>query len=309
MRFGGARFAEREGFFVRLEGSAGVGIGEVAPLPGVHRESVEDCLDALRLLGASEPERLPPALAFGVSVARAFADGDPVLCRPLRDAVGVNELLVEGGLPSLAARTVKVKVGQGDPAADRATLLRILEERPQARLRIDANRSLSLEGARRLVEGIDPARIDYLEEPLAQPLELPALHFATGMPLALDESLHEPAHRSALETAPGVVAHVVKPSLVGSLLRVRERAERTARQQLRTTVTSAFESSFTLHVLARLITWLPNAGGDHGLGTAGLLRQDPCAAPELVRGFIDPTREVPTPDVEFVPLAGGARGE
>lgn len=302
MRFGGVTFEHREGFFLRIHGADGVGMGEVAPLPGVHRESVEDCIDALRLCGIGDPNRLPPSLAFGVSVARAIAEGDPVLMRPLRRRVGVNELLVDGDLPSPEARTVKVKVGRGDLVSERSRLERILRERPHARLRLDANRSLTLDEATRLVAGLDPQRIDYLEEPLRVPLELPALHFATGMPIALDESLHEPAHRSALETAPGVVAHVVKPSLVGSIMRVRERAERTARQQLRTTVTGTFESSFTLHVLARLITWLPNAAGDHGLGTAGLLVDDPCAAPSIVDGAVSTDAPLPEPEVEFVPL-------
>ncbi len=302
MRFGGVTFEHREGFFLRVHGADGVGMGEVAPLPGVHRESVEDCIDALRLCGIGDPNRLPPSLAFGVSVARAIAGGDPVLMRPLRRRVGANELLADGGLPSEGARTAKAKVGRGDLGAERSWIERILRERPNVSLRIDANRTLTLDEAKRLVDGIDPQRIDYLEEPLRVPLELPALHFATGMTIALDESLHEPAHRSALETAPGVVAHVVKPALVGSIMRVRERAERTARQQLRTTITGTFESSHTLHVLARLITWLPNATGDHGLGTAGMLLDDPCAPPRIVDGAIDTGGPLPEPTVEFVPL-------
>lgn len=306
MRFGAARFDRRDGLYLRLEGSAGVGIGEVAPLPGIHRESLDDCLDALRLFGLADRERLPPSLAFGLSVAQAIADGDPVLSRPLRPTVGVNELITDDSLPSLSTQTAKVKIARAgtdvDVGGERARLDRILVERPQVKLRVDANRGLTLEEAKRLFDGINPARIDYLEEPLRTPLELPALHFATGMPLALDESLHEPEHRSALEVAPGVVAHVVKPPLVGSILRVRERAERTARQQLRTTITSTFESSYSLHVLARLITWLPNADGDHGLGTGGILLDDPCDPPPIIDGAIATDGAWPTPRVEFTPL-------
>ncbi|MBL9119453.1 MAG: o-succinylbenzoate synthase [Phycisphaerae bacterium] len=302
MRFGGETFQEREGFFVAMEGPAGIGIGEVAPLPGVHRESLDRCLAALASSGGEPRLDHPPSLAFGLDIARAFAYGDPVLCRPLRPSVGVNELLADGGRPSGSARTVKVKVGRGPIELERAMLAEIIAACPAARLRIDANRSLTLDEAKKLFEGLDPARVEYLEEPLSLPLELPALHFATGLSIALDESLHEPRLRAALETAPGVVAHVIKPSLIGGILAVRERAERTARQGLRTTVTSTFESSYTLRVLARLITWLPATGGEHGLGTAGLLLDDPCIPP-LVRDWsISTEGPVPTPTLPFVQL-------
>ncbi len=309
MRFGGATFAEREGFFVRIEGDSGVGISEVAPLPGVHRERVEDCIAALAAWSGDDApaviDRMPPSLAFGLSVALGLAAGEPLLARPLRSVVGVNELCLDGAMPSVDARTVKVKVGRGDALAEREHLATILRERPRATLRIDANRTLSLESAKRLFDGLDPARIDYLEEPLAAPLELPALHFATGLSIALDESLHEPEHRAALETAPGVVAHVVKPTLLGSVRALRARAERTARQQLRTTVTSTFESGYTLWVLARLVTWLPNAGGDHGLGTAGMLLEDPAAPPALRDHAIATDAPPPAIRLPFAPLAHG----
>jgi O-succinylbenzoate synthase len=314
MRFGGMTFAHREGFFVRCEGAAGIGVGEVAPLPGVHRESVDECLAALAAWSGDDApalvDRWPPSLAFGVSVALALAAGEPILSRPLRQAVGVNELAIDGAMPSATARTVKVKVGRGAIEDERRHLEAILRERPNARLRIDANRALTLESAKRLFDGLDPARIDYLEEPLATPLELPSLHFATGLSIALDESLHEAAHRAALETAPGVVAHVVKPTLIGSIRALRARAERTARQQLRTTVTSTFESGYTLWVLARLVTWLPNAQGDHGLGTAGMLLDDPADSPAVVDHAIATGVPAPAIRVPFVALAkGGAVDE
>jgi o-succinylbenzoate synthase len=303
MRFGGESFSEREGFFVRVEGSHGIGIGEVAPLPGVHRETVLDCLAALgaHRSEASTRQGMPPSLAFGLSVATALAAGDPVLCRPLRPVVGVNELVADDRLPSDDARTVKVKVGRRPLAEERSRILEILRVRPQVRLRLDANRSLSLDDAKRLCEGLDPARIDYLEEPLRTPLDLPALHFATGMPIALDESLHDSGLRSALETAPGVVVHVVKPSLIGDLRAVRERAERTARQGLRTTITSTFESSYTLYVLARLITWLPAANDDHGLGTGGMLLDDPCEPPTMSGWTMSTEQPIPVPSIAFEP--------
>lgn len=302
MRFAGATFTEREGFFVALHGPAGRGVGEVAPLPGVHQESVEECIASLGRCGSNIDRATPPSLAFGLSVARALAQGDPVMTQPLRSTVGVNELIVDLSMPSAETRTAKIKVGLHPVDVERAYLSRVMRERPDVRLRIDANRSLTLEQAKRLLSELDPTHVDYLEEPLTSPLELPALHWATGMPIALDESLHDAALRSALETAPGVAVHVIKPSLVGSLEAVRLRAERTSRQGLRATITSTFESSYTLFMLARLITWLPAAQGDHGLGTSGMLLDDPSPPPAIDGWSMRTDLPLPAVKLPFVPL-------
>jgi O-succinylbenzoate synthase len=309
MRYAGTTFVEREGAFVLVEGALGRGIGEIAPLAGAHRETLDECLEALAAIDAGRAVARPPSLAFALDTAQALADGAAMPSRPLRSSVGVNALVVDDGDEALidGARTIKVKIGRGPQREERDRLLRLAAAQPRSVLRLDGNRSLSLEACIAILEGLDPARIDYLEEPLADPLELPALHHATGMSIALDESLHEPEHRSLLETAPGVVAHVVKPSLVGDLGAVRARAERTARQGLRTTITTSFESSYSVHLLARIATWLPAGPGgagddpDHGLGTSGLLLDDPCDPAVVVRGRLAVDGPMPTPRVRFEP--------
>ncbi|MDZ4830945.1 MAG: o-succinylbenzoate synthase [Phycisphaerae bacterium] len=305
MCFAGRTLTERTGFFVRIDG----GVGEVAPMPGLHAESVDDCIALLRRFGSAGVERFPPSLAFGVSCALALANGEPTLVAPLAPTVGVNALF-SGNTDDAARaiadgrfagyRTVKVKISSAD---DRATVLALVRGLPEStRLRLDANRALGFDAALALVDGIAPERVDYLEEPLSDPLLLPQLHFATGHAIALDESLLERDLRSALETAPGVTTHVLKPSLHGSLERVRERAERTARQTLRTTLSNAFESAYTLRLLARLATWLPNAAGDHGLGTAGFLVGDPVAPLVVQGGRVSTQDPIEAPPLSFVPI-------
>ncbi|MBL9147779.1 MAG: o-succinylbenzoate synthase [Phycisphaerae bacterium] len=310
MRFAGRVFEHREGFYVRVDGD---GIGEVAPLPGVHRETADECLALLRARGVEGLSAFPPALAFGLSCALAWNANDPVVRQPLRGTVGVNALFA-GSLDDARRavdegryegfRTVKVKVSS---AADADVVALLAERLPiTTRLRLDANRSLEFADAVTVLRAATPVRVEYIEEPLREPLRIPELHFATGHAIALDESLLERDLRAALETAPGVTTHILKPSLHGSIAAVRERAERTARQLLRTTVSNAFESGFTLRLLARISTWLPNAHGDHGFGTGAFLRDDPTPAPEIRDGRID-VRE-PLPDLaafdglRFVPI-------
>lgn len=293
MRFAGGTLVERCGIYAKVTLDGRAGVGEVAPMPGVHAESVEECDAILRgltpafLRGAAADESrldaLPSCVAFGLSCALDRI-ASRLLDKPLRPRTGVSALFA-GDLSeawiALGAhrfegfRTVKVKVAS---PADRATVDLLLASLPEAtRLRLDANRAFALDQAIEIFRGLDPGRIEYVEEPLAEPLALPNFHHATGLGVALDESLLDPFLRSALETAPGVVAHVLKPSLHGRLGRVRERAERTARQGLSTTLSNALESGYTLRLLASLATWLPGPERDHGLGSGGMLLGDPSA--------------------------------
>lgn len=316
IRFAGVSIDHREGFFVRIDGK---GIGEVTPMPGVHRESAEECLRVLAERGAGDPMALPPPLAFGVSCAVALNRNEPVLKQPMRATVGVNALFsgsaddardsIERGALS-GYRTVKVKVSRAEDAATVECLARGLPI--TTRLRLDANRSLSFEDARTVLSAASPVRVEYIEEPLAEPLRMPELHHATGHWMALDESLVEAGLRAALEVAPGISTHVLKPSLHGSIASVRERAERTARQTLRTTVSNALETGYTLRLLARLTTWLPNAQGDHGLATSGLLVGDPAPPLAIERGRVRTDGRLPdlgaAPGLRFEPLEAALRG-
>ena len=303
MRFAGHTLTEREGFFVRIDG----GIGEVAPMPGLHAESTDECIELLRRFGYASLDHFPTSLAFGVSCALALANGDPVLTAPLAASVGVNALFSGNSDDAERAvvdrrydgyRTLKVKVTGADDRRMVEALLRGLSS--STRFRLDANRSLSFDAAVSLLDGLDLKRIEYVEEPLSDPLLIPQIHFATGHAIALDESLLNRELRAVLETAPGMTTHVLKPSLHGTLARVRERADRTARQTLRTTLSNAFESAYTLKVLARLATWLPSADGDHGLGTAGVLVGDPSVPPLVRDGRVSTAESLAPPQLEFI---------
>ena len=290
VRSGTRTLESREAAWITLGGATAV----VAPLPGLHRESLDEALAAiesrraaLESLDPAAAEGLPASAAFAASVAIGVARRDPALVAPLRPRLPLNALCAAGDAIAFPGfRSVKVKI-EGDPARDRALLEALLARlAPEQRLRLDANRRLSLDAALALVHGLPSGRIEYLEEPLDDPLLLPRLHHATGLAIALDESLHEPSLRSALETAPGVAVHVLKPSLVGSVAAVRARAERTARQGLETVLSSAYDPNDSLRRIAALATRLPAASRDHGLATGDLHRDDPGPPLEIVDGSL-----------------------
>ncbi len=236
-----------------------------------------------------------PSVVFGLQTAGAAlfamaADTTPaaILSPRARDRVVVNALFVgdaaaaaeaiaSGELDSYVC--VKVKIGRGTAAADRSMLQVLLAGLPsRTQLRLDANRTLSLPDAIARFEGLPAERIEYLEEPLANPEELPDLHAATGLRIGLDETLRE---RSLfhLGRAPWVAAWCLKPALVGHWQRLLFLATEAEKHGAAVVVSSCFESGLGLWMQAQMAAALPGKTAAAGLGTEGWLRLDLVAPP------------------------------
>lgn len=111
-------------------------------------------------------------------------------------------------------RCLKIKLGAAD---DLSRVVSIAEAAPDARLRIDANRSWPrIEVAGRLA-ALSQLPIDYVEEPCSEAHLLLAEPLACK--LALDESLIDlpPADLHAALRSPQLAALVLKPTLLGGL--------------------------------------------------------------------------------------------
>lgn len=295
--FGAAR---REVAFVRLvDPSTGrAGFGECAPLAGLHRESLDEAMLALEewIDGARGLEELPSSAAFAASTAVAMLDGfGAAPCRGAQVAgffgAGAAELTDEVAARLAPMRAVKLKIGRASPAEDRALLARALDALPHARLRLDGNRRMSRADCTELLRGVDPTRVEYLEEPLSDPSELAELSRATGMPVALDElvvdaSREARALRESLSRTGCAVAWVLRMSAIGAIEAVRARAGEAAGLGADAVLSTAYESSFSLRVAVQLASSIPNARRAHGIGTAALLAEDSCMPALAVRGEI-----------------------
>ncbi len=178
-----------ERFGLILESTSG-GLGEAAPLPG---------------FGGT----LKEALEFGFRCARVpFPPAWPRI--PLSALVSNLE---EAKLAlSRGFRTLKVKVKQHSPESA-LDLVRALQS-PKVCLRIDVNRRWTLPEALWFFTALDPAGIEYIEEPLDEPKHLAEL---PPHPIALDETLLE-KEADALVLLPNVRALVLKPTLLGNRL-------------------------------------------------------------------------------------------
>jgi o-succinylbenzoate synthase len=333
----GVRHAEREGVLLRLEDPEGrVGWGDAAPLPGFSAELLAEASRQLEGLAGwvrdLRPEApwgdpahplhaeigglgLVPSAQFALDLAlldlAAQASGrtlaallhpDPEVSLPLNALLAGEDpeatLREASRLAALGYRTLKVKLGRR-PVAEEVALVRALQERlgPGVALRGDANQAWTLDEASAFAEGA-PA-MEYVEEPLRDPADLPALWFDTGLPIALDESL--------AGLGPGdlvgkgwAAAVVLKPTLLGGVMRTLGFARQARALGIRPVLSGAFESGVAMRAHVALAA--ATGGAPAGLDPYRWLAED-VLAPRLpldrpwvdVPGLLGAEREVALP--------------
>jgi O-succinylbenzoate synthase len=138
-------------------------------------------------------------------------------------------------------------------------------------LRLDANRAWSVEEAERVCRDTAVQRIEYVEEPLADPSLLPSLVRECGLPVALDESLVR-MPPEALEEYRYVRAAVIKPTLIGGLSRTLRLANRARELGITPVVSSAYETGVGTTALVALAAGIGEVPA--GLGTYRRLAAD-----------------------------------
>jgi O-succinylbenzoate synthase len=247
---GGRRTADsesgRESVLVEARSADGtIGLGEAAPLPGRSSDAIADVIRALEPLqtsgAGSEVWRITrdvasPAARFavetallGVLAAQSAVDLahliDDASPNEVPTAIVVDDVAAARRAYAAGARCLKLKVGAGD---DRARIAAIAAAAPEARLRLDANRSWPAAEVVARLEALRVLPIDFIEEPCARIDQLIGRRFA--LPIALDESLADAdtATLDALLAWPAVGALVVKPTILGGIAHCRELAARVA---------------------------------------------------------------------------------
>jgi O-succinylbenzoate synthase len=303
---------ERAGLLVRVQDADGhEGWGEVAPLPGFSRESLEDAFAAtwavlqegegvhrepwsegtpLPYVGRAFDENVPPSVRFGVDGALAALASQRMevslahlLCPEASGEVTLNALLLgsrdEVLRKAVTARkagyaAVKLKVGR-QAVEDDINLVRAVQARlgSDVRLRLDANRAWSLEAARTFAAGLHGVRVDYIEEPLSDPTALATFAKATGLPVALDETV-QVGTPDMLRAHPYATAVVLKPTLLGGVARIRGWMEAARMSQMRLVFSAAFESGIGMRLLLAMASAYGDAEVPVGFDTYRWLADD-----------------------------------
>ena len=275
------RLKTRDGLFIRLQEGEREGWGEISPLPGFSNETLEEAQTALLAWaqawrdGAEPPLPTLPSVAFGISCAQAELYGELPLAADYRAAPlcsgDPDELFAKlAAMPG--EKVAKVKVGLWEAVRDGMVVNLLLEAIPDLQLRLDANRAWTPLKAQQFAKYVNPdyrSRIDFIEEPCKTREQSRAFSLETGIAIAWDESLREADFTFTAE--PGVSAVVIKPTLTGSLDKVREQVAAAHRLGLNAVIGSSIESSLGLTQLARIAAWL-TPGTLPGLDTLSLMQ-------------------------------------
>jgi len=306
----GYTIAVRRGVWLHIEDEVGnTGIGEIAPLPHVSGETLEQSLDQLQVISNNLLQR-----ELSDTRGRVDACFNPATDRPPAPSVlcGVDMALCTlvwsqaGTLKTLAGCSVqlnglamgddvelldqvallldegysciKVKVGRCSLGQDIRRVQRVKEMvAGRATLRLDANRAWSLDQAIRFAHEVGSDLVEYIEEPVAEREGQTELYRRTGMPLALDESLGQVSVASRLELT-GVAALILKPALLGSLDRVETFIDLAADKGIKAIISSTFDSAAALWFYASLAALKGAPNEAHGLDTWRWLPNEHVAA-------------------------------
>ena len=305
----GSSLDTRDGLVIGLQTVDGrnTGFGEIAPLPGLHEETLHEALEQSRSLiasfdlsfgdlsfhdaGRNLPENLFPSVRAGIEMS--LLNLQSAACKTFPTFPGAQEpakklplnALLFGntsGVLTMADdyfrqgyRTFKLKVQAADPdlAVEQVLSLRTAFGNEIA-LRLDSNRSFSLEEACAFFKELPPDSIEYIEEPVADPLLIPEFFSRTGIRSALDESLW---------INPGIwndIPHhclggmVLKPSRLGSFSRTLNLALEAEAEGIGAVISAAYETGISLGSYARLGSIISTEPAACGLDTFRQLSRD-----------------------------------
>lgn len=260
------RLKTRDGLLVRLKQGEAEGWGEISPLPGFSAETVDDArlaaVEWLKAWQAGAELALPamPSAAFGLSCALAELSGELPEAADYRAAplcTGDPDELFAMLASIPGEKVAKVKVGLYEAVRDGMVVNLLLEAVADLRLRLDANRNWTPLKAQQFAKYVNPQlrpRIAFIEEPCKTRQQSREFARETGIAIAWDESLREPDFEFFAE--PGLNAVIIKPTLTGSLAKVRGQVETAHALGLTAVISSSIESSLGLTQLARIAAWL-----------------------------------------------------
>ncbi|ABK50185.1 O-succinylbenzoate-CoA synthase [Shewanella sp. ANA-3] len=288
---------------VEIAPLSGVDIDQ-QPLSGFSRESLDEVQQALVALLPElqnqpidylleQAEASPyPSMAFGLSLLHAKLSGKLESVRPVTATVPLiyqpvdapkTELIANIASLDSGARSVKVKVAQTSVEDELSLIYGILGQRPDLKLRLDANRGFSLEQALDFAACLPLESIEYIEEPCQHPQDNQTLYRAIPLPYALDESLNEPDYQFVMHE--GLTALIIKPMLLGSIEKLQRLIDEAHSHGVRCIISSSLETSLGINDLAHLAAIL-TPDEIPGLDTLSAFSQDlsvPSGKPQCLK--------------------------
>ncbi|KAL4185626.1 hypothetical protein AMTRI_Chr10g231600 [Amborella trichopoda] len=228
---------------------------------------------------------------------------DPIIYD--RQGVQTAALLDSDGSPEEVAQhvaqlaeegftTIKLKVARRANPSEDVDVVRAIRQRVgyQINLRVDANRSWTYEEAVYFGSSVKDCALQFIEEPVNSEEDISRFCEETGLPVALDETIDNMRgdflDKLVEFVHPGIVAVVIKPSLVGGFENAALVARWAQQHGKMAVVSGAFESSICLSSFVQFAHYLDLKSREicrmrnqqlgpaisHGLGTFRWLSDD-----------------------------------
>ncbi|GAB4188771.1 MAG: o-succinylbenzoate synthase [Simkaniaceae bacterium] len=281
-------FAFRKGFILKLKDRLGhTGYGEISPLPGWSRETLEDVKKELSLLKESSIQKISPipSVAFGQESAleqlKASAANEANLlsqrnpCTAFLLAGSKNDILKKSeNLPSQSY--VKIKLSSL-PIQEAVCLVNQMLENAFS-IALDINEAWEKETALDFCRSFPPSSFRYIEEPVKDLKDYLWLAERTDHPFALDEKLRVLPLEDAAKI-PRIKAWILKPTLMGGISICRLYAKAAQKNHIAVHLSSSFETGIGIWQI--LDAFLRNEEFQNPLGidTMDFFAQDLLADP------------------------------
>ncbi|MXW82796.1 MAG: o-succinylbenzoate synthase [Rhodothermaceae bacterium] len=305
----------RSGLLVCLGHSDYSGWGDIAPLPGFSAESLAEAQAWAEVFAREILEsplrtsdlsaiKIPPSVRFGFELAlcnldtttrkQSLQEASAVACCGLIGHQEDQQTHLAHSLVSSDYRAAKLKLGRQTVEEDLNTVHTICGKYPELKVRVDANRSWSINTAKKFVRATQNLRLDYLEEPLNDKTELMELARNCTIPIALDETLRE---RDAEKYHKFADVRVLKPTLAGGIYTTFTHIEQAIQDNARCIISSSYESGVGMLGLIELARKLPKE--IHGLDTQKVFERDVFRVPLQLSGpMLLPEGSIETHDLD-----------
>lgn len=306
-------YTERKIWLVKMTDGDAIGIGECAPLPKLSCDDIPHYAEVLRRFcdeversGQLDTEALRdyPSMLFGLETAMLsfaktqhstpFSKGEVGI--PINGLVwmGTYEEMKERIEQKLAQgfHCIKLKIGAIDFDAELELIKKIRERfsHQEVELRVDANGAFPFDEALYKLELLSQYALHSIEQPIkaGQWANMAELCRESPLPIALDEELigvNDPDQKRQMLNIIRPRYIILKPSLHGGMMGVREWIDIANDMNIGSWITSALESNIGLNAIAQLtaVIYGPDIRMPQGLGT-GQLFTDNIPMPLEIRG-------------------------
>jgi o-succinylbenzoate synthase len=300
----------RDGLILRIsDESDNIGVGEISPLPGLHKENLSLTIDQIKkisskILNSKIPKNIEqfkggfeswlkifkfyPSVQFGFESAvlslLSMDQGKSAFefFHSSNNSIKINALL-SGTLQQIIEKTnqylaegfttFKLKVGRTSVDEDIMmvnTINSIIDGK--AKLRLDANQAWTLDESLHFFQNIDFVNLEHIEEPLKNFDELPELLKIKNIPIALDENILEIIDYQLLSPSQ-IKAIVIKPTVIGGVEKSIRLIKHVEGNGIKPVISDTFQSGVGLSTLIAIAHYIKSDTA-MGFDTYSWLKED-----------------------------------